>query len=51
MLKFKKIPFMIVIGEKESVQNLISVRSHGGHDYGAMKVEDFVKIIEEKTKI
>ena len=42
---------MIVIGEKESDQNLISVRSHGGHDYGAMKVEDFVKIIEEKTKI
>ena len=49
--EIQKIPFMIVIGEKESDQNLISVRSHGGHDYGAMKVEDFVKIIEEKTKI
>ena len=49
--EIQKIPFMIVIGEKESGQNLISVRSHGGHDYGAMKVEDFVKIIEEKTKI
>lgn len=46
-----KIPFMLVIGEQESNQNLISVRSHGGEDYGKMKVEDFVKIIKEKTKI
>ena len=27
------------------------MRSHGGEDYGKMKVEDFVKIIKEKTKI
>ncbi len=46
-----KIPFMLVIGEQESNQNLISVRSHGGEDYGKMKVEDFVRIIKEKTKI
>jgi threonyl-tRNA synthetase len=42
---------MLVIGEQESVQKVISVRSHGGNDYGKMKVEDFVKIIKEKTKI
>ncbi len=46
-----KIPFMLVIGEQESNQNLISVRSHGGEDYGKMKVEDFVRIIKERTKI
>ena len=47
----EKIPFMLVIGEQESEQKVISVRSHGGNDYGKMKVEDFVKIIKEKTKI
>ncbi len=47
----EKIPYMLVIGEKESEQKVISVRSHGGNDYGKMKVEDFIKIIKEKTKI
>ena len=49
--EIEKIPYMIIIGEQESEQKLISVRSHGGNDYGKMKVEDFVKIINEKTKI
>ena len=49
--ELEKIPFMLIIGEQESNQNLISLRSHGGEDYGKMKVEDFVKIINEKTKI
>ena len=47
----EKIPYMLIIGEQESEQKLISVRSHGGNDYGKMKVEDFVRIINEKTKI
>ena len=47
----EKIPYMLIIGGQESEQKLISVRSHGGNDYGKMKVEDFVKIINEKTKI
>ena len=49
--EIEKIPYMIIIGEQESEQKLISVRSHGGNDYGKMKVEDFVRIINEKTKI
>ena len=47
----EKIPYMLVVGEQESEQKVISVRSHGGNDYGKMKVEDFVKIIKEKTKV
>ena len=46
-----KIPFMLVVGEKESKQEMISVRSHGGKDFGVMKVEDFVNIIKEEIKI
>ena len=46
-----KIPFMLIVGEQESNQEMVSVRSHGGKDFGVMKVEDFVKIIKEKIKI
>ena len=47
----EKIPYMLVIGEQESEEKVISVRSHGGNDHGKMKIEDFVKIIKEKTKV
>ena len=46
-----KIPFMLIVGEQESNQEMVSVRSHGGKDFGVMKVEDFVKIIKEEIKI
>jgi len=49
--EIQKIPFMLVVGEKESKKKLISVRIHGGNDYGTMKVKEFVKIIKEKIKI
>ena len=48
--EINKIPFMLIIGEHESNQKLISVRSHGGKDYGKMKIDDFVKIIQKKIK-
>jgi threonyl-tRNA synthetase len=46
-----KIPFMLIVGEQESNQEMVSVRSHGGKDFGVMKIEDFVKIIKEEIKI
>jgi len=46
-----KIPFMLIVGEQESNQEMVSLRSHGGKDFGVMKVEDFVKIIKEEIKI
>ena len=46
-----KIPFMLIVGEQESNQEMVSVRSHGGKDFGVMRVEDFVKIIKEEIKI
>ena len=42
---------MIIVGEQESDKKEISLRSHGGKDYGKMKVKDFVKIIKDKIKI
>ena len=41
--ELSKIPFMIIIGEKENDNNMISLRSHGGKDYGMIKLKEFRK--------
>ncbi|MCO6494737.1 MAG: threonine--tRNA ligase [Bacteroidetes bacterium] len=43
----QKIPFMLIAGEKEMAEGTVSVRQHGGEDLGAMKVEDFVQLIQK----
>ncbi len=40
-----KIPYMIIIGEKEIEADKIAVRKHGGEDLGQMTVEEFAQII------
>ena len=37
----KKIPFMLIIGEKEMNEGLVSVRTHGQGDVGSMTIEEF----------
>jgi Threonyl-tRNA synthetase len=36
---------MIVIGEQEEAEGLISVRKHGGESMGSMSVEAFASLI------
>ncbi|MEL7123658.1 MAG: threonine--tRNA ligase [Bacteroidota bacterium] len=38
----KKIPLMLIVGEKEMESNTVSVRKQGDGDKGAMSVEEFV---------
>ncbi len=46
----KKIPYMLIVGEKEATEGLVSVRKHGQGDLGSMSIEDFKKqIIKEIT--
>jgi threonyl-tRNA synthetase len=46
-----KLPFMLVVGEKESEQGMVSVRKKGEGDLGMMSIEDFTKIaLEEVNK-
>ena len=40
-----KIPFMLIVGEKEAENNQVSVRQRGGEDLGAMDVDAFAKLI------
>jgi threonyl-tRNA synthetase len=40
--EIKKIPYLLIIGEKEVTNNTVSVRKQGEGDKGVMKLEDFV---------
>lgn len=46
----KKIPYMIIVGEKEQELNQVAVRRHGEGDLGTMTIEDFVKLFKDEIK-
>ncbi len=48
--EMRKLPFMLIVGEQEERENLISVRRHGGEDLGKMSVDDFAKAIKQEIK-
>ncbi len=48
--EMKKVPYMLIVGEKEMNENAVSVRKHGQGDLGTMSVEDFVAMIEKQVK-
>ena len=46
-----KLPFMLIVGEKEAEQGMVSVRKKGEGDLGMMTIEDFTRIaLEEVNK-
>jgi threonyl-tRNA synthetase len=42
----KKIPFMIIVGEKEQEERRLSVRKHGEGDIGNFSPEEFIKYFQ-----
>lgn len=38
----KKIPIMLIVGEKEAEERQVSIRKHGQGDQGSMSIEDFI---------
>lgn len=46
--EMKKIPIMLIVGEKEMENNEVSVREHGTGDVGTMKLEEFVEYFKKK---
>ncbi len=43
-----KIPYMLIIGEKEAADNKVAVRRHGKGDIGVMEMPQFLALIEEE---
>jgi threonyl-tRNA synthetase len=47
-----KIPFMLIVGEKEALDGTVSVRKHGEGDIGTFTIEEFISLIKtEESKI
>lgn len=40
-----KIPFMLIVGEKEEASNMVSVRKHTEGDLGSMETEKFAELV------
>ena len=47
----KKIPFMLIVGEKEETEHKVSARRHGEGDLGSFSQQDFVQLFREAAKI
>ena len=48
--EMKKVPFMLIIGEKEIESNSLSVRKHGEGDIGTFTIEEFANLINDEVK-
>jgi threonyl-tRNA synthetase len=48
--EMKKIPYMLIIGEKEEVEGTVSVRQHGKGDQGSLLVQEFVDKMQAEIK-
>ena len=46
----QKIPYMLVVGDRDIEAGTVSVRQHGGADLGGMSQEDFLSRLREETK-
>ena len=45
----KRIPYMIVVGDREMEKATIAVRSLGGDDLGVMQIDDFINLVNEQS--
>jgi threonyl-tRNA synthetase len=48
--ELKKIPYLLVVGEKEQKNNTVAVRKQSEGDQGTMKIKQFVRFIQNQEK-
>ncbi len=48
--EMKKIPYMLIVGEKEESEGTVSVRKHGGEDMGTFSIEDFANMVNNECE-
>ena len=47
--EIKKVPFMLIVGEKEQEENQVSVRKHGEGDIGSFLLGDFISHFNDQV--
>lgn len=46
----QKVPYILVVGDKEGEQKSVAVRERGGKDLGAMQLQEFISHLHEKIR-
>lgn len=46
--ELKKVPYMLIVGEKEAAENKVSVRKHGEGDTGSVNIADFIQSVQDE---
>ncbi|QJD80048.1 threonine--tRNA ligase [Spirosoma rhododendri] len=46
-----KVPYMLIVGEKEAAEGLVSVRRKGQGDLGSMPIDEFIKTFQAEVKV
>ena len=47
--ELKRIPYMVIVGEKEATEGLVSMRKQGGGEQATMKMEEFANRINDEV--
>lgn len=47
--ELKKIPYLLIVGEKEAADGAVAVRKQGDGDKGVMSVTDFAKLVNDEV--
>ena len=47
--ELKRVPYMIVVGEKEAAEGLVAMRKQGGGEQASMPMEEFAKRINDEV--
>ena len=48
--ELKRVPYMLVVGEKEAADGLVSMRKQGGGEQAQMKMEEFAQRINDEVR-
>ena len=48
--ELKRVPFLLIVGEKEAEMGTVSVRRQGEGDKGSMSAEEFANLVNEEVK-
>jgi len=47
--ELKRVPYMVIVGEKEAAEGLVSMRKQGGGEQATMKMEEFAQRINDEV--
>lgn len=48
--QLEKVPYMLVVGDKEQETNMVAVRSREDGDIGTKTIEEFIKEVQEEKE-